>query len=117
MKTPKKNSRIISRRKGQLKSMRYQSRDARIGGFVDLSDYEEAPDRSFFIKIGLSAANNAVNENKAMRIPITFFLDGWIVRRMPSGQIEKVYEVTQGKINKKRRIAKGTILHVSRSAR
>lgn len=85
--------------------------------FIDLSDFEETADRSFFLKVGQTAANNAVNENKAMRIPITFLQDGCVVRRMPAGDIEKVCEVTvSNKSFKKRRIAKGTILHVNSSS-
>ncbi len=80
--------------------------------FVDLSEFEDAVDRSFFIEVGKNAAKNAVNENKALRIPITFLLDGWVVRRMPAGDIQKVVEVKNDKGIKKRRIPKGTILNV-----
>ena len=79
----------------------------------DLSDVEEIKDRTFFFKIAKDAATNAVNENKALHIPITFLQDGWIVRRMPNGNIEKIQQV---KVNegayRKRKLTKGTILSV-----
>jgi len=82
---------------------------------IDLSDFEDAADRSFFVRIGQDAAKNAINENKAFCLPITFFLDGWVVQRMPNGDIQKVIEVKTSDRTKYRRIAKGTVLHVRRS--
>jgi hypothetical protein len=110
----KEKKRNLQKNRQLIKKMRYSSMVS-TGKFVDLSDFEETADRSFFLKVGNDAATNAVNENKALRIPITFFLDGWIVRRMPTGDIQRIIEVKSVR-TKNRRIAKGTILHVKRSA-
>ncbi|WP_315821299.1 hypothetical protein [Paraflavitalea speifideaquila] len=111
-----KRSRLLSK-KTEKNSKSHYSAKARSRQFIDLSDFEETADRSFFQNVGQTAAKNAVNENKAMRIPITFLQDGWIVRRMPTGDIQKIFEVAASyKTFKRRRIAKGTILHANRSA-
>jgi len=110
MKSAKK-SRLHLEKKNKM--MHYSSK---LNSSIDLSDFEEAADRSFFLKVGQDAAKNAVNENKAMRLPITFFLDGWIVQRLPNGDIQKVVEVKTSNRTKNRRLAKGTILHVKRTA-
>lgn len=87
----------------------------------DLSEYEEGSDRSFLESIGIRAAHNAINENKALGIPITFWDNGKVVRRMPDGHIEPLskqaispqkHTLKAGKILKK-----GTILHVHRTTR
>ncbi|QEH40683.1 hypothetical protein [Chitinophaga sp. XS-30] len=82
----------------------------------DLSAMEEFMDRSFFREIGIKAATNAVNENKAMGIPVTFLQDDWVVRRMPEGNIEKVTRVSGSDRIKYRQLKKGTVLHVKRTA-
>jgi hypothetical protein len=82
----------------------------------DLSDYEEKDDRTFFTEIGKQAAINAINENKAMNIPVTFMEDGWVVRRMPEGNIEKIVEIEpKAGIFRERKLTKGTVLHVKKS--
>lgn len=82
----------------------------------DLSDYEEKDDRTFFTEIGRQAAINAINENKAMNIPVTFMEDGWVVRRMPGGNIEKIVEIELGRASfRERKLTKGTVLHVKKS--
>jgi hypothetical protein len=74
----------------------------------DLSDFEGKKDYDFLINIGRQAATNAVNENKAMNIPITFFKEGWVVRRMPNGTIEKVAQIAPYTgIVRKRKLKKG----------
>jgi hypothetical protein len=82
----------------------------------DLSDYEEKNDRTFFTEIGRQAAINAINENKAMNIPVTFMEDGWVVRRMPQGNIEKIVEIqSKAGVSRERKLTKGTVLHVKKS--
>lgn len=84
--------------------------------YGDLSDIEETRDRTFFIKIGKDAAANAVNENKAMHIPITFLQGDWIVRRMPSGEIEKIHQIKkESDTSRKRKLTKGSVLHVKKA--
>ena len=114
MKKGKKSILNSEKNRQLIKNMRYSSK-INSSRFVDLSEFEDAVDRSFFIEVGKNAAKNAVNENKALRIPITFLLDGWIVRRMPTGELQKVIEVKTGNRIKNRKIAKGTILHAKRS--
>ena len=79
----------------------------------DLSDYEEKGDPSFLIEIGKTAATNAVNENIAMNIPVTFLENGWVVRRMPQGNVERVAKIiNQPGAIRNRKLTKGTVLHV-----
>jgi len=81
----------------------------------DLSDFEENASHDFIVDVGRQAATNAINENKAMNIPVTFLKDGWVVRRMPKGNIEKVIKVdSQTGIVRQRKLTKGTVLHVKR---
>lgn len=81
-------------------------------GFTDLSQYEEEKDKSFLEEVGKKAAKNAVNENKALGIPVTFLKDDWVVRRMPDGSIVKLKQVKlSGKLIK---LKKGTVIHVGR---
>ncbi|HTI10760.1 MAG TPA: hypothetical protein VL832_19455 [Puia sp.] len=82
----------------------------------DLSDFEGKKDHTFLIEIGRQAATNAVNENKAMDIPITFLKDGWVIRRMPNGEIVKVAKLDpQTKTIRQRKFTKGTVLHVKKT--
>ena len=81
----------------------------------DLSQLEDSSDRSIFSEILERAAINAVNENKAMGIPVTFMQDGWVVSRMPDGTIRKISEIETGPV-RERKLTKGTILHVKKAA-
>ncbi|MRG48744.1 hypothetical protein GFS24_26770 [Chitinophaga sp. SYP-B3965] len=67
---------------------------------------------------GRRAATNAVNENRALGIPVTFTKDGWVVRRMPDGHIERIkpIEGATGPI-RERKLRKGMILHVKKATR
>ena len=83
---------------------------------TDLSDFEDKKDHIFFIEVGRQAAANAVNENKAMNIPITFLKDGWVIRKMPNGDIEKVAKLGPSTTTtRQRRFTKGTVLHVKKT--
>ncbi|UCJ07327.1 hypothetical protein KTO58_27320 [Chitinophaga pendula] len=55
---------------------------------------------------------NVINENRAMRILVTYMEDGWVVREMPGGKITRVIEVI-GK-EKVRKLKKGTVLYVGK---
>ena len=82
----------------------------------DLSDIEEKGDRLFFTEVGALAAINAINENKAMDIPVTFMEDGWVVRRMPQGNIERVVKIENNAgVARNKKLTKGTVLHVKKS--
>lgn len=55
----------------------------------------------------------AINENKAMNIPVTVLEDGWVVRKSKDGSIEKVKELEKAApINQSYSLHKGSILHV-----
>lgn len=71
---------------------------------------------AFIEAAGKRAAANAVNENRAMGIPVTFIEDGWVVRRMPDGHIERIKQVAgaAGRI-RERKLRKGMILHVKKT--
>jgi hypothetical protein len=73
---------------------------------------------AFIEAAGKRAAANAINENKALGIPVTFIKDGWVVRRMPDGHIEKIKQVAEaaGRI-RERKLRKGMILHVKKTTR
>ena len=73
---------------------------------------------AFIEAAGKRAATNAINENKALGIPVTFIKDGWVVRRMPDGHIERIKQVAEaaGRI-RERKLRKGMILHVKKTTR
>ncbi|OQP65418.1 hypothetical protein A3860_17290 [Niastella vici] len=75
-----------------------------------LSDIEDSKfGANFLLEIGLKAGINAVNENKALNIPITVVENGWIVKKTADGAIVKMYPINQNLSN---RLTKGTILHI-----
>jgi hypothetical protein len=78
----------------------------------DLSDLEEKGFEVMFANIGRRAAINAINENKALGIPVTFWQDGWVVRRMPDGSIERLQQAAQVR---EKQFRKGTVLHVRKT--
>lgn len=78
----------------------------------DLSELEENGFEMIFANIGEQAATNAINENKALGIPVTFWQDGWVVRRMPDGSIERLQQAAQ---IREKQFRKGTVLHVRKT--
>jgi hypothetical protein len=76
-----------------------------------LSDVEDRNDRNFLINIAASAATNAINENKAMNIPLTVMEDGWVVKKTSEGQVLKVAQIDK-KGRREMVLTKGAILHV-----
>lgn len=72
--------------------------------------------KAFIEAAGKRAATNAINENKALGIPVTFLKDGWVVRRMPDGHIEKIKQVQEAALpTRERKLRKGMILHVKKT--
>jgi len=63
------------------------------------------------MQIGKRAAENAINENKALKLPLTYLKDGWVIREFPDGHIEKIKEIKPLHIPSLK-FKKGTILHV-----
>ncbi len=81
--------------------------------YVSLSQIEDLDDAGFLEKIAQNAAMNAINENKALNIPITVLENGWVVRKTATGETIKISKIPQ-QIDEKseRKLTKGTILHV-----
>ncbi len=83
---------------------------------TQLSDFEDGHDRQFLVQVGRDAASNAINENKAMNLPVTYLKDGWVVSRMPDGRIERISEIKKSVgVASERKLTKGTVLHVKKS--
>lgn len=82
----------------------------------ELSDFEDGRDRQFLMRVGRDAAANAINENKAMNLPVTYLQDGWVVSRMPDGRVERIAEIKRSTgITSERKLTKGTVLHVKKN--
>jgi hypothetical protein len=77
-----------------------------------LSHYEDNNNNSFLDKAGQEAAKNAINENKALGLPITYFKDGWVVREMADGKVEKIKRVEERKVPKEIVAKKGITIYV-----
>ncbi|UPK69900.1 hypothetical protein [Chitinophaga filiformis] len=80
------------------------------GSFSDLSAIEDGVDTSLLEKIGERAAINAINENRALQLPITYEKDGWVVREYADGHIEKIEQIITADISSG--FKKGAVLHV-----
>ena len=81
--------------------------------YFSLSQIEDSGDTSFLEKIAQSAAVNAINENKALNIPITVAENGWVVRKTATGETIRISKIPQNLDAKsERKLTKGTILHV-----
>lgn len=78
--------------------------------------FEELGGRSFWMAVGRSAAANAINENRAMNLPITLVRDGWVVRIMPDGRQERVSRIhtTVRTTTRNQRLTKGTVIDVKK---
>ncbi|PWV54380.1 hypothetical protein [Chitinophaga sp. S165] len=79
-------------------------------GFSDLSAIEDGTDTSMLEKIGARAAINAINENRALQLPLTYEKDGWVVREYADGHVEKIEQIIISDISPE--FKKGTVLHV-----
>ncbi|GGH67325.1 hypothetical protein HNQ91_001679 [Filimonas zeae] len=83
--------------------------------YSSLSEIEDRQDKQFFTAIARSAAANAINENKALNIPVVVVEDGWVVRKSNNGEVEKISEIEQRTAAiKKRMLTKGTVLYVKK---
>lgn len=95
---------------GRSRSDRFASR--RANAFVaagNLSQFEEERDRSFFVQIGKSAAQNAINENMALGISTTYLVGNTVSVMDADGQVH-VKGVLKNIATRK--FIKGTVLHV-----
>jgi hypothetical protein len=96
------------------RSQRFAGRIKATREFGNLGQLEEKADISFFIKIGKSAAHNAINENKAMGIAITYLDGNSVVKKQPDGAIQVKRQLTPVA---HRKFAKGTVLNVATKKR
>jgi len=80
------------------------------------TDYEEQAPPGFFDRIGRRAAANAINENRAMNLPVTRLRDGWVVREFPDGKLERISQikVISNDIYRDRKLVKGATIHVGK---
>jgi hypothetical protein len=89
-----------------------QSRKGR-STYISLSQVEDVSDRAFLINIARDAARNAINENRAMNIPVTVIENGWVVKKTSAGTTERIAEVTSNNTSKRKKVlTKGAVLHV-----
>lgn len=88
----------------------YYRSDIDQGSFSDLSTIEDGTDTSMLEKIGARAAINAINENRALQLPLTYEKDGWVVREYADGHIEKIEKIITSEISSG--FKKGAVLHV-----
>jgi hypothetical protein len=86
----------------------------RIQFYTDLSQIEEQKDTHFLHLIGRQAAINALNENKALGIPVTFWQDGQVVTRHGDGSITIVQRSSHSSVHTpaRRVFKKGTVIHI-----
>lgn len=111
-----KNAIASARLKNRGRAIREEAQ-GEVAGFTDLSQYEDQMNTSFLEEVGRRAARNAVNENRAMGIPVTFLHNGWVVRRMPDGSIVKLSQVIQSiQSTPARKLKKGTVIHVRKAS-
>jgi hypothetical protein len=81
--------------------------------YISLSQVEDLNDRAFLTTIAKNAARNAINENRAMNIPVTVMENGWVVRKTAAGTTERIVKVdTLNTPKRERTLTKGTVLHV-----
>lgn len=99
MRNPKRR---VSRLRKTAKSIKYYS----------LSEIEDSFAESFLIDIARTAAINAINENKALHIPITTIENGWVVKKMQDGKVERISKLETLVDHRKKTLTKGSILHV-----
>jgi hypothetical protein len=80
--------------------------------YYSLSEIEDSFAESFLIDIARTAAINAINENKALHIPITTIENGWVVKKMHDGKVERISKLVALAGPKNKALTKGSILHV-----
>ncbi|MBC9934860.1 hypothetical protein [Chitinophaga qingshengii] len=76
----------------------------------DLGDFEDSSDYQFFEMIGKRAAANAINENKALGLPVTYLKEKWVVREYTDGRIEKIVKIESE--SRLREFKKGEVIHI-----
>lgn len=93
--------------------IRTHSRGAGLWPYVTLSEVEDVDDRHFLSTIAKDAAANAINENKAMNIPVTVIEDGWVVKKSADGTVTRIAPVDRRQtVIRTRTLTKGAVLYV-----
>ncbi|MEI3798108.1 hypothetical protein SAMN05660461_2941 [Chitinophaga ginsengisegetis] len=82
----------------------------------ELSAYEEHLPADFFETVGRRAAINAINENRAMNLPVTLMRNGKVMREMPDGKQEVISEIhlISSEQYQVRNLVKGAVIHVGK---
>jgi hypothetical protein len=110
MPNPKRSGRkfLINKNRGKSQIPRYK-----IFISYSLNDIEDRDDLEFWNKVTRDAAFKAINENKAMDIPVTLLENGWVIRKFKDGTVEKIKKIEKRTLTgRSYRLTKGSILHV-----
>jgi hypothetical protein len=111
MPNPKRNGRKMVTRKSRGKAQ-VSRRRANLS-FSSLNEIEDQNDLTFWNNVIRDAAFKAINENKAMGIPVTLLENGWVVRKFKDGTIERIKKIERKtSAGQSYSLTKGSILHV-----
>jgi hypothetical protein len=112
MPNPKRKNRKRKRKASSYLNYK-RSRKVMMLHYSSLSDIEDSKySANILLEIGIKAGINAINENKAMNIPLTVIENGWIVKKTADGTVVKIAPFEQEVSNRVNPLTKGTILHV-----
>lgn len=111
MPNPKRNGRKMVTRKSRGKTQ-VTFRRGNIS-FFSLNEVEDRNDSTFWNNVTRNAALKAINENKAMGIPVTLLENGWVVRKFKDGTVERIKKIERRTSSgQSYSLTKGSILHV-----
>jgi hypothetical protein len=103
-------------RKMLTKNIRRTVQISRRSKYISISSLNEIKDQNdlaFWNDVTRDAALKAINENKAMNIPVTMLENGWVVRKFKDGTIEKIKKIEKkASTAQTYSLTKGSILHV-----
>jgi hypothetical protein len=111
MPNPKRSGRKMVTKKSQGKTQ--ITRHRVFISFSSLNEIEDRNDLTFWNNVTRDAALKAINENKAMDIPVTLLENGWVVRKYKDGTVEKIKKLEKRTLTgQSYSLTKGSILHV-----
>ena len=111
MPNPKRGGRkiVTNKRRGKTKASRHRV----FFSFSSLNEIEDRNDLTFWNNVTRDAAVKAINENKAMDIPVTLLENGWVIRKYKDGTVERIKKIEKrASTDRPYRLTKGSILHV-----
>lgn len=112
MPNPKRSGRNMVIRKSRGKSQVTHHR-VFISISSSLNEIEDRNDLTFWNNVTRDAAYKAINENKAMDIPVTLLENGWVVKKFKDGTVERIKKIEKkASTDRSYRLTKGAILHV-----